>query len=222
MQKTAILTETLSLTEFFVSVQGESTLIGCPTAFVRLASCNLRCRWCDTTYSFGKGIAYSCDQLLDKIETSGCRYVCITGGEPLLQEEVYPFMTMLCDQGYTVNLETGGSLSTSKVDPRVKVILDIKCPKSGMSHKNHWPNLDLLNPHDEVKFVLADENDYNFAKGIINQYDLETKTQALLFSPVHGVLNPQDLVNWILRDQLPVRLNLQIHKYIWTPTTKGV
>ena len=146
----------------------------------------------------------------------------MTGGEPLLQENVHELMKSLCDKGFSVSLETGGSLTTEKVDPRVHVILDIKCPGSGMSHKNYYPNLDRLRLNDEVKFVMTNYSDYQFAKAICSQHQLYEKVQAVLFSPVHGILNPKELVQWILDDHLPVRLNLQLHKYIWSPDTRGV
>lgn len=222
MLQTPILTKTLNLTEFFISIQGESTFIGLPTAFIRLSACNLRCSWCDTAYSFKQGISHSLEDILDKVRESHCQHVCVTGGEPLLQENVHELMKSLCDKGFSVSLETGGSLTTEKVDPRVHVILDIKCPGSGMSHKNYYPNLDRLRLNDEVKFVMTNYSDYQFAKAICSQHQLYEKVQAVLFSPVHGILNPKELVQWILDDHLPVRLNLQLHKYIWSPDTRGV
>lgn len=214
--------ETLNLTEFFISVQGESTFTGLPTAFIRLSACNLRCTWCDTPYSFKQGQAHSLDEIIKKVEKSGCRHVCLTGGEPLLQNNVYTLMKELCDLKFILSLETGGSLTTEKVDSRVHIILDIKCPESGMNHKNYWPNLARLRSHDEVKFVLVNRSDYQFAKETCKQYNLFGKANAILFSPVHGVLDPKELVKWILEDQLQVRLNLQLHKYIWSPATRGV
>lgn len=212
----------LNLVELFNSVQGETSLSGIPTLFVRLASCNLRCTWCDTPYSFGRGTSYSFDQIFDDIERYGSRYVCVTGGEPLLQQAVIPFMTRLCDQNIIVSLETGGSLSTQPVDPRVRIILDVKCPGSGMSQHNYWQNMETLRPHDEVKFVLVDEADYAYAKSVCEKYSLYGREKHPLFSPAHGILDPKQLVQWILADKLPIRLNLQQHKYIWTPQTRGV
>lgn len=212
--------ETLRLIEIFASVQGESSLSGLPTTFVRLAACNLRCTWCDTTYSFGRGELHSLESILDTVEAKGCLYVCITGGEPLLQEGALRLMEALCAKGYKVSLETGGSLTIEKVDPRVKIILDIKCPGSRMEAKNLWSNLSLLKPQDEIKFVILDKEDYDYAKRVCEQYNLYGK--EVLFSPVHDALDPKELVGWILRDSLRVRLNLQTHKYIWTPTTRGV
>jgi 7-carboxy-7-deazaguanine synthase len=214
--------DTLYLIELFRSVQGETSLTGRPTTFIRLAACNLRCRWCDTTYSFGHGTPHSLESILKTTDDYGCRFVCITGGEPLLQENVHVLMQRLCDQGYVVSLETGGSLSTQAVDPRVKAILDIKCPDSKMSDKNNWTNIARLRDHDEVKFVLANRSDYDYAKCIMAQYGLSERVDEILFSPVFGELEPKDLVEWILEDQLPVRLNLQVHKFIWSPDTQGV
>lgn len=213
---------TLNIIEIFASVQGETSFSGLPTTFIRLAACNLRCSWCDTTYSFGRGTATSITQILQQTKDNGCRHVCITGGEPLLQENVYPLMKTLADQGYFVSLETGGSLSIDKVDSRVTTILDIKCPGSQMSHKNLWANLSLLNQNSQVKFVILDRNDYEYAKNISDQYQLFSKVSEVLFSPVFGVLDPKTLVEWILEDRLPVRLNLQLHKFIWSPLTRGV
>lgn len=214
--------ETLNIIELFGSVQGETTFSGLPTFFVRLASCNLRCTWCDTTYSFGRGNPVALTEIYEQIKTSGLRYVCVTGGEPLLQPLVFPFMTHLCDRGYILSLETSGSLSIAKVDPRVRTILDIKCPASGMSEKNDWSNLELLRAHDEVKFVVQDEADYVYAKEVYQKYNLSKKVSALLISPVFGKLDPQEVVKWMLQDRLPFRLNMQIHKFIWSPETKGV
>ncbi len=212
----------LRLIEIFASVQGESSLIGLPTTFVRLASCNLRCTWCDTPYSFGKGEPRSLEDILNKVETLGLQAVCVTGGEPLLQEKVLDLMHTLCDLGYLVSLETGGSLPIHKVDKRVKIILDLKCPGSGMVKKNLWDNIKELKREDEVKFVIKDKTDYIWAKERCEEFYLFDRCDTILFSPVHGLLDPKELVYWILEDKLPVRLNLQIHKYIWTPETKGV
>ncbi len=213
---------TLNLIEIFASVQGETSLSGWPTTFVRLAACNLRCVWCDTTYSFGRGTPQTLESIISQVEANGLPYVCITGGEPLLQANVLALMKTLCDKKYIVSLETGGSLSTEEIDPRVSTILDIKCPGSGMSDKNDWSNIDRLRPHDEVKFVVADREDYLYAKDICKKYELNAQVRNVLISPVHGKCDPQALVSWILQDRLPVRLNLQIHKFIWTPETQGV
>jgi 7-carboxy-7-deazaguanine synthase len=212
---------TLNIIEIFASIQGETSKTGLPTTFVRLAACNLRCSWCDTSYSFGRGTSLPFEAIFQKIEALKCRNICVTGGEPLLQENVYPLMAQLCDAQYSLNLETGGSLSIAKVDPRVQVILDIKCPGSSMSHKNYWPNLEILKPQDEIKFVLLHRADYDYSKKICEEFALWDRF-PILFSPVHGALDPKELIAWILEDGLPVRLNLQIHKYIWSPETKGV
>jgi 7-carboxy-7-deazaguanine synthase len=212
----------LNIIEIFASVQGETSFTGLPTSFVRLAACNLRCSWCDTTYSFGRGTPYSIETILNQVQTFGCPYVCITGGEPLLQENVYPLMEQLLDLNYTLSLETGGSLSGEKVDPRVHIIYDIKCPGSQMQHKNDWTNLTRLRNHDEIKFVLLDKIDYNYALEVCRRYRLFERSTPVLFSPVFGKLDPKELVSWILADKLPVRLNLQIHKFIWDPETRSV
>lgn len=208
--------------ETFLSVQGETSFTGLPTFFIRLAACNLRCSWCDTPYSFVRGEEISIEELIAKAEEAKTPNICVTGGEPLLQPDVYPLMERLLDLGFTLSLETGGSLSTCQVDPRVHVILDIKCPGSGMAEKNDLSNIALLKPIDEVKFVLLDERDYLFAKEMIEKYQLKKRVKELLLSPVFGVLDPKELVSWMLRDHLPCRLNLQIHKFIWDPQTKGV
>jgi 7-carboxy-7-deazaguanine synthase len=222
LQKNSNKENSLNLIEIFASVQGETSFTGIPTTFVRLAACNLRCSWCDTTYSFSKGTPYEIEVILSTIHDFGCKHICITGGEPLLQKNVHNLMRILCDQGYILSLETSGSLSTSEVDPRVHVILDIKCPGSQMSEKNLWSNLELLNKHDEVKFVVLDEADYLYAKEICLKYDLFKRVNHVLFAPVFGKLDSKVLVEWILRDKLPIRLNLQIHKFIWSPDTRGV
>ncbi len=211
----------LHLVEIYSSIQGETRQSGLPTTFIRLSACNLRCVWCDTTYSFGKGVPFSLQDIYNEVERLGCQHVCVTGGEPLLQENVYPLMKELCDRGHIINLETGGSLPILKVDPRVHVILDIKCPGSQMSHKNHWPNLELMTHKDEVKFVLFDRKDYEYSKEICDRYGLWNKTH-ILFSPVHGQMDPKPLIDWILADKLPARLNLQLHKYLWPAATRGV
>ena len=170
----------------------------------------------------GAALLKSLESLIETVEAFGCRHVCITGGEPLLQVNVHTLMKELCDLGYILSLETGGSLSIAQVDPRVHVILDVKCPDSAMSHKNLWDNIPLLKQKDEVKFVLMGEKDYLYAKEICATYGLYDRVSTVLFSPVHGVLNPQELVAWILSDKIPVRLNMQIHKFIWEPATRGV
>jgi 7-carboxy-7-deazaguanine synthase len=212
----------LNITELFHSVQGETSLTGWPTAFIRLAGCPMRCSWCDTTYSFKRGTDRTLDELLQFVEKVPVRHVCITGGEPLAQPNVFSLMTALCDRGKVVSLETGGAISTAAVDPRVITILDVKCPGSGMLEKNCWENLNILRPQDEVKFVIADRTDYDFSKEICSQHGLYSKVAAVLFSPVWGQLHPRQLVEWMLADGVAARLNLQTHKYIWAPETRGV
>jgi 7-carboxy-7-deazaguanine synthase len=219
---TNTLENTLQLIELFSSVQGESSTVGWPTTFIRLAGCNLRCTWCDTPYSFGRGYATQLQSILEQVKEFGCRYVCVTGGEPLLQRHVYPLMQILCDRGYLVSVETGGSLSTHEVDSRVKTIIDIKCPGSGMSHRNLWENLARLRPGDEIKFVLLHREDYLWAVEICQRYQLWQEEYTVLLSPVHNQLDPKELLAWMLADRLPARLNVQLHKYIWSPETRGV
>lgn len=210
----------INITELFTSVQGETSLTGLPTFFIRTAQCNLRCSWCDTPYSFGRGEAKPIDFIIHEAVQSGCRYVCVTGGEPLLQKNIHLLIKGLCDRGLHVNIETGGSLSIESIDMRAKVVLDIKCPGSEMESKNHWENLNYLRPKDEIKFVLLNRTDYDYAVSICRQYELFGR--EILFSPVHNQLDAQMLVSWILEDKLPVRLNLQMHKFIWHPETMGV
>lgn len=212
----------LTINEIFHSIQGESTYTGRPCVFVRLTACDLRCSWCDTPYAFAEGTKASVEDVMLRVEEYGCDLVEITGGEPLLQSDVYPLMRQLLDSGRTVMLETGGHRSIRDVPEGVIRIVDVKCPGSGESAKNHWENLDLLTSHDEVKFVLRDRGDYEFARDIVARHDLVGRTAAVLFSPVHGVLPSKDLAAWILEDRLPVRLQLQAHKYIWSPDTRGV
>ncbi|HSC29470.1 MAG TPA: radical SAM protein [Vicinamibacterales bacterium] len=212
----------LTVNEIFHSIQGESTHAGSPCVFVRLTACDLRCAWCDTAYAFHEGQKMSVEEVTSKIESYGCRVVEITGGEPLLQEDVYPLMRSLLGRGHTVLLETGGHRSIADVPPGVVRVVDVKCPASGESHRNHWPNLDLLNPADEVKFVIQDRADYDFARTLVEQHRLVGRCRAVLFSPVHGVLPPAELAGWILQDRLGVRLQLQVHKYIWGSDARGV
>ena len=214
--------QTLNLIEIFRSIQGETSFTGLPTTFIRLAQCNLRCSWCDTKYSFGRGTAYPLTAILSTVDQFGCRYVCLTGGEPLLQKNVYPLMTRLCNANYTLSLETGGSLPIDQVDARVHTILDIKCPGSGMAEKNFWKNLEFLRPQDQVKFVVANREDYEFAKDICLSFKLFERSKEVLLSPVHAVLDPKQLIEWCFNDKLFFRLNLQIHKYIWHPDMRGV
>src|SRR4051812_33305264 len=211
----------LTVNEIFHSIQGESTHAGSPCVFVRLTACDLRCTWCDTPYAFHEGRKMSIDDVVRAVDGYGCPLVEITGGEPLLQDEVYPLMDRLLQGGHTVMLETGGHRPIDRVPPAVIKVVDVKCPGSGESDKNHWANLDALAPHDEVKFVIADRADYEFARDVVTT-KLAGRTGAILFSPVHGSMNSRQLSEWVLSDRLPVRVQLQIHKIIWTPDTRGV
>lgn len=192
------------------------------TTFLRLSGCPLRCSWCDSTYAFEQGKPFSFQNLFLKLETFGWKNICITGGEPLLQKPIIPFMEALLQKKYIVSLETSGALSTEFVPEKVRTILDIKCPGSGMSRKNLFENFGRLRSYDQVKFVLCDRADYEWAKTIVSQYALFTKVSDVLFSPVWGLLPPQELISWIKEDKLPVRLNLQLHKYVWGPSVRGV
>ena len=208
--------------EMYVSVQGESTHTGRPCAFVRLTACDLRCSWCDTPYAFTGGKKMSVDEVVAEVEKLRCLLVEITGGEPLLQPDVIPLMQKLIAAGHEVLVETGGHLPIDKLPAEVVAIVDVKCPGSGEAAKMHWPNLDALRPHDEVKFVITDRADYEYARKVVREHDLASKSEAVLFSPVHGALAPADLAKWLLEDHLPVRLQLQQHKYVWDPQARGV
>ena len=212
----------LTINEIFHSIQGESTHTGRPCVFVRLTACDLRCSWCDTPYAFTEGQKMTLDDVLERVEEYGCDLVEITGGEPLLQSDVYPLMEQLLASGKTVMVETGGHRSIKDVPSDVIRIVDVKCPGSGEASKNYWENLDLLTPRDEVKFVIRDRADYEYAKDIVAGHRLVDRTAAVLFSPVHNVLPSKELATWILADRLPVRLQLQAHKYIWDANTRGV
>jgi 7-carboxy-7-deazaguanine synthase len=212
----------LTINEIFHSIQGESTHTGRPCVFVRLTACDLRCTWCDTPYAFHEGRKMSIDQVIADVAAFECPVVEITGGEPLLQPDVYPLMSELLQRGHTVLLETGGHRSVAQVPAGVIRIIDVKCPASGESAKNDWSNLDLLTPTDEVKFVVQDRRDYEFAKDVIARHALVGRCAAILLSPVHGVLPGHELAAWILADRLPVRLQLQAHKYIWSADARGV
>jgi 7-carboxy-7-deazaguanine synthase len=214
--------EVLTVNEIFHSIQGESTHAGRPCVFVRLTACDLRCSWCDTSYAFTEGHKVSLDEIVARVEAFECPVVEITGGEPLLQKDVYPLMQRLLAVGLTVMLETGGHISIEQVPDQVVRIVDVKCPGSGESGKNDWSNIERLTARDEVKFVLRDREDYEFARGVVAARDLTARVRAVLFSPVHGVLDPKLLASWILEDRIEVRLQLQLHKYIWTPETRGV
>lgn len=212
----------LTVNEIFYSIQGESTRVGRPCVFVRLTACDLRCSWCDTPYAFHEGAKRSLDEVIAEVERYDCPLVEITGGEPLLQDDVYPLMEQLLARGRTVMLETGGHRPITRVPRAVVKIVDVKCPASGEAGRNDWGNLDALAPHDEVKFVIQDRADYEFARDVIARYDLASRSAAVLVSPVHGVLEPRLLSEWMLADHLPARLQLQLHKYIWSPTMRGV
>ncbi len=211
----------LKINEIFHSIQGESTYAGLPCTFVRLTGCNLRCTYCDTEYAFYDGKEFTVDEILKKIRSYNCNLVEITGGEPLLQTEVYQLISKLCDNNFTVLLETSGSLSIKDVDKRVINILDFKTPSSKMDSKNDFDNINYLKPIDEVKFVIGSREDYNWAKEVVEKYQLDKKT-TILFSSVFGKIKHEDIVNWILEDNLNVRYQLQMHKYIWNPNKTGV
>ena len=211
----------LIINEIFHSIQGESSHAGRPCVFVRLAYCNLRCSYCDTEYAFYEGTSRGVDEIVQSVRDYRCNLVEITGGEPLMQEGVLELMTVLCDEGLEVLLETGGSLDISRVDPRVKRIVDIKCPGSGMMKRNLWSNMEFLRPSDEVKFVIGSREDYDWSVAVISTYDLLERC-AVLMSVVFGKLEPVMLAEWILESKLPVRFQMQMHKYIWAPETKGV
>ncbi|HXI31782.1 MAG TPA: radical SAM protein [Vicinamibacterales bacterium] len=212
----------LTVNEIFHSIQGESTYAGRPCVFVRLTACDLRCSWCDTAYAFHEGTKMSIDEVLAVVDRHDCPLIEITGGEPLLQDDVYPLMERLLAAGRTVMLETGGHRTIERVPRAVVKIVDVKCPGSGEAAKNDWSNLDRLAPHDEVKFVVKDRADYEFAREAIAAHDLASRAAAVLLSPVHGVLDPRTLSEWMLADRLPARLQLQLHKFIWHPSTRGV
>ena len=212
----------LKINEIYKSIQGESTSAGKPCVFVRLTYCNLRCTYCDTEYAFYDGRDMSVQQVIDEVKKYNCKLVEVTGGEPLVQmAECLELMNKLCDLGYEVLIETGGSLSIKEVDQRAKIIMDLKCPSSGMEKKNLYENIQYLKPNDELKFVIGNREDYEWTVEIINKFNIQRKCE-ILFSVVFGELEPVELVNWILEDNLDVRFQLQMHKYIWHPETKGV
>lgn len=212
----------LTINEIFHSIQGESTYAGEPCVFVRLTACDLRCSWCDTPYAFHEGRKMSVDEVLAEVRTYDCPTVEITGGEPLLQPDVVPLMTRLVDEGRRVLLETGGHRSLDGVPAGVTTIMDVKCPGSGEAARQDVANFQRLRPHDQVKFVIRDRADYEFARDVLAREALAGRVAAVLFSPVHGVLEPKTLAAWVLEDRLPVRLQLQAHKYIWGADVRGV
>jgi len=212
----------LTVHEIYRSIQGESTHVGRPCVFVRLTACDLRCGWCDTPYAFTGGQKMSVDAVLAAVAEHGCRLVEITGGEPLLQADVLVLMSRLLAGGYEILLETGGHRPIDEVPDAVVTILDVKCPGSGEAARMHWPNLDQLSRHDEVKFVIADRVDFDYALDVVSRYGLTDRVAAVHLSPVHGVLAPDVLARWILDARVPVRLQLQVHKVVWNPDARGV
>ena len=212
----------LKINEIFHSIQGESTKAGLPCVFVRLTYCNIRCVYCDTEYAFYEGVDRSIDDIVDEVKSFNCRLVEITGGEPLVQENVHILIKELCDLGYEVLIETGGSLPIENIDKRVKVIMDLKTPYSRMEKKNRYENIQHLKSTDEVKFVIGSREDYEWVKDIILTYDLLNKVEQVLLSPVFDKVENIQLAEWILQDKLNVRFQLQMHKYIWHPETRGV
>jgi 7-carboxy-7-deazaguanine synthase len=212
----------LQVFEIYLSIQGESTHVGRPCVFVRLAACDLRCSWCDTPYAFTGGKKMSIDEVMAEVRALQCNLVELTGGEPLLQKEAIPLMQRLRDEGFEVLVETGGHLPIHDLPAGVHAIMDVKCPGSGEAAKMHWPNLDVLSKAHEVKFVIKDRADYDYARDVITTHQLDTKAGDVLLSPVHGVLAADELARWMLADHLPARLQIQTHKYIWSPETRGV
>jgi 7-carboxy-7-deazaguanine synthase len=213
----------LRVTEIFRSIQGESTHAGRPCTFVRLTGCPMRCTWCDSEYTFTGGEHLSIEEVVKQVSDFGCRLVEVTGGEPLAQHEAFDLIRRLGDDGYEVLVETGGYVSIEGLDQRARVILDVKCPASGEAERNHWPNLGRLRPDlDEVKFVIADRADWDFARKVVSKYDLENLARSILISPAWEQIDLQELANWIAESGLNVRMQLQMHKYIWGPDARGV
>lgn len=207
--------DTLRITEIFYSLQGETSTVGLPTAFVRLTGCPLRCHYCDTEYAFHGGQKYSISEILNEVGELNTSHVTVTGGEPLAQPTCLELLTALCDAGYRVSLETSGALPTEDVDPRVAVILDIKTPGSGEVARNHWDNIKHLKPGDEVKFVICDRTDYEWARLQLDQHNLTSRKVEVLFSPSHGQIEARALADWVIEDRLPIRMQLQLHKQLW-------
>ena len=213
----------LRVTEIFRSIQGESTHAGRPCAFVRLTGCPMRCVWCDSEYTFVGGEYISIDDVLSQVQSMGCKLVEVTGGEPLAQKEAFALVTRLCDAGFEVLVETGGYQTTEDLDHRAKIILDVKCPASGEEPRNHWPNLERLRADkDEVKFVITDRGDWDYAQEVIARYELQKRAHAVLISPVWGQIDLEELAQWVSSSGLDIRMQLQLHKYIWGPEVRGV
>ncbi|MEW6544573.1 MAG: 7-carboxy-7-deazaguanine synthase QueE [Nitrospirota bacterium] len=211
----------MRVTEIFKSIQGESSYAGLPCVFVRLTGCPLRCTWCDSEYTFSGGTDVTLEEILARVKACACPLVEVTGGEPLHQPEAFVLIEKLCVEGYQVLVETSGAIDIAPVDKRAHVILDVKCPGSGMTDRMDWKNLDRVSSKDEVKFVIKDRKDYEWAKALVRQHDLAGRC-TVLFGPVFGTLEPRLLAEWILGDRLPVRFQLQLHKYIWDPEMRGV
>jgi len=214
--------KTITVNEIYHSIQGESTWAGWPCIFVRLTFCDLRCNYCDTAYAFYEGTKMTLKEIVDRVSSLGCKLVEITGGEPLLQKNVLPLMSTLCDVGYTVLLETSGAHDISHIDARVHRIMDLKTPGSSEVERNLWSNIDNLTRRDEVKFVMGSREDYEWAREKLQRFDLSVRCHAVLFSPIWGRIDPRQIVEWILADKLNVRFQLQMHKFIWSPTQRGV
>lgn len=222
MTATELATATLRVTEIYRSIQGESTWAGLPCTFVRLARCHIRCVWCDTAYAFKGGDAMPIDAIVERCRELAVPLVELTGGEPLVQKDCPALAQALLDAGFTVLVETSGTLPIADLPAACIKIMDLKCPDSGVCDQNDWSNIDALSPRDEVKFVLASRRDYEWARDIVRRYDLPEKVNAVLFSVAFGRVEPRDVVDWILEDNLNVRFQLQMHKFIWDPTEKGV
>jgi len=206
---------TLRITEIFYSLQGEARSAGTPTVFIRLTGCPLRCGYCDTAYAFTGGVLYEIEQVLQEVSNFNTRHICVTGGEPLAQPECIDLLAALCDRGYAVSLETSGALDVARVDTRVSKVMDIKTPGSQEEARNRYENLPFITAHDQIKFVICDENDYRWANAMVQQHGLSELTADVWYSPVHGQLDPTQLAEWILRDQMSVRMQLQLHKLLW-------
>jgi 7-carboxy-7-deazaguanine synthase len=213
----------LRVTEIFRSIQGESTHAGRPCTFVRLTGCPMRCVWCDSEYTFTGGDHYTLEDVVARVKAFQCPLVEITGGEPLAQTKAFDLIRRLCDEGFEVLIETGGYVSIAEVDQRAKIILDVKCPASGEEARNYWPNLETLRADkDEVKFVIVDRTDWDYAQTVIQKYDLEKRARAVLISPAWDQIDLQSLADWVSQSGLNVRMQLQLHKYIWGPEARGV